>query len=91
MGEWAREARVVIRLTALQAERLQRDWYYRQASYATGDDGRVEMVFGESDPAVVAELVRWLGPGAEIVEPAAWRSLLRAELAAMVSVYNEAV
>jgi hypothetical protein len=37
----------------------------------------------------VMELMRWLGPGAELIEPAEWRSLLKRELLAMASTYAE--
>jgi hypothetical protein len=31
--------------------------------------------------------VRWLGPGAELIEPAEWRARLRAELREMAATY----
>jgi hypothetical protein len=37
----------------------------------------------------VLELVRWLGPGAELVAPAAWRMALGVELAEMLDVYAD--
>jgi hypothetical protein len=49
----------------------------------------VLMTFGEGERAVVLELLRWLGPGAELVAPVAWRAALRAELAQMLEVYAE--
>jgi hypothetical protein len=36
----------------------------------------------------VLELLRWLGPGAELLDPAAWRSALRDELLAMAALYE---
>jgi hypothetical protein len=45
------------------------------------------MTYGENDRASVLELVRWLGPGAELLEPAAWRATLRDELRAMSALY----
>ncbi len=32
------------------------------------------MTFGEQNPTIVLELLRWLGPGAELLEPHAWRN-----------------
>jgi hypothetical protein len=43
------------------------------------------MTYGESDEARVFDLVRWLGPGAELIEPAAWRARLRSELRRMAT------
>ena len=40
------------------------------------------MTIGERD--LVLSLVRWLGPGAELLTPAAWRDALREELTAML-------
>jgi hypothetical protein len=45
------------------------------------------MTLSEVDQAVVLELVRWLGPGAELLEPVAWREVLDAELRAMLQLY----
>jgi predicted DNA-binding transcriptional regulator YafY len=89
MAQWMEEAQVVIRLTAEQAEHLKRNWYYTHARYENTDDGSVLMTFGENDQSVVLELLRWLGPGAELIEPQAWRTALRDELRAMAQVYEE--
>ncbi len=45
------------------------------------------MTYGENDRASVLDLVRWLGTGAELLEPTAWRASLRDELHAMAAVY----
>lgn len=89
MQRWREESPVVLRLTPTQATRLQQDWYYRHAHYEQATDGGVLMSFGEDDQAVVLELLRWLGPGAELVAPAAWRAALRAELLAMLATHAE--
>jgi predicted DNA-binding transcriptional regulator YafY len=89
MTQWARESPVVIRLSRMQAERLKQDWYYRQARFEELSEDRVVMTFGEDDRDVVLELLRWLGPGAELIEPEAWRAALRAELRQMLAVYAE--
>jgi hypothetical protein len=46
------------------------------------------MTFGESNPAFVFELLRWLGVGAELIEPQAWRTAYAAELRSMLSMYE---
>jgi len=46
--------------------------------------GEVLMTFGEGNREFVFELLRWLGPGAELVEPEAWRQALRDELKEML-------
>ena len=88
MEQWQRRAPVVIRLTQAQAECLQRDWYYRHASFEERIDDQVIMTIGEETQAIVFELLRWLGSGAELVEPKAWRADLKAELQYMASVYD---
>jgi hypothetical protein len=47
------------------------------------------MTFGENRPEIVFELLRWLGPGAELLEPEAWRAVFKAQLASMLSSYEE--
>jgi predicted DNA-binding transcriptional regulator YafY len=90
MADWTRGARVAILLTPEQAERLRRDWYYGHAAFAPDGEGRCRMTFGECDRWVVLELLRWLGPGAELIEPVEWRASLRDELIAMASTYDGA-
>ena len=41
------------------------------------------MTIGERDRELVLALVRWLGPGAELLVPAEWRDVLREQLTAM--------
>jgi predicted DNA-binding transcriptional regulator YafY len=69
------------------AERLADDWYFRFAQFEPSGANETVMTYGENDRASVLELVRWLGPGAELLEPAAWRATLRDELRAMAAVY----
>jgi predicted DNA-binding transcriptional regulator YafY len=90
MRDWAREAPVKVLLSSEQARRLQRDWYYGHAIYEEYEDGRILMTFGQDDPAIVMELIRWLGPGAELLHPHAWRATLREELRELLTVYEEA-
>ena len=71
----------------MKAERLKRDWYYGHARYETLPDGNVLMTYGEGNRAFVFELVRWRGPGAELVEPREWRAELRKELEGVSAAY----
>jgi predicted DNA-binding transcriptional regulator YafY len=87
MQTWAREATVKIRLTVEQARRLQKDWYYGHALFEPIDN-HVLVTLGENNQGVVFELLRWLGPGAELLEPVAWRETFRAEVAKMLETYS---
>lgn len=88
MAQWREESPVVIRLTRTQADRLRQDWYYRHAHYEEIGDNSVQVTFGEDECAHVMALLRWLGPGAELVAPKAWRSTLQAELRQMLAGYE---
>jgi predicted DNA-binding transcriptional regulator YafY len=90
METWIEASPVVLRISCAQAAKLRADWYYRYARFEEAGPDAVTMTFGEGRPSVVFELVRWLGPGAELVAPAAWRDLLRDELEQMVSTYKTA-
>jgi len=89
MQQWAQEAPVSIRLSRQQAERLEKDWYYQHAVFEHLSEGRVLMTFGEEDQQIVLELLRWLGPGAELIKPVAWRAVMRAELVQMLADYAD--
>lgn len=91
MEEWRQMAPVKIRLTPAHVERLQQDWYYRHASFEPQEDGWVLMTYGEGDPVLVLELLRWLGPGAELVEPQAWRAKICEELRQMLAMYTSTI
>lgn len=84
MRGWRERAPVRLRITPEQAHRLQRDWYYRFAQYEAGDDGTIIMTLGEQDAELPLALARWLGPGAELLSPAPWRAILRAQLERML-------
>jgi hypothetical protein len=87
MAQWRRSSPVKIRLTRRLAERLKGDWYFRFAEFvAVGQDAYV-MTYGENARDIVLELVRWLGPGAELLEPVEWREALSDELRAMAERY----
>jgi hypothetical protein len=86
MRVWRENAPVTLRVTPAQADILKRDWYYRHADFtASAASGAVEMIYGEDDPAHACALLRWLGPGAELIAPAAWRERARVELAQMLA------
>jgi predicted DNA-binding transcriptional regulator YafY len=89
MELWGQESPVVIRLTRRQADRLGQDWYYRHARFEDMNENQVEMTFGEDDRAKVLDLLRWLGPGAELVRPAEWRESIQADLAEMLAAYTD--
>jgi predicted DNA-binding transcriptional regulator YafY len=91
MRDWAEECPVRILITPAQAERLAGDWYYQHARYETRDDGRILMTFGQDRPDIVRELVRWLGPGAELIDPPEWRELIMRDLREMLATYEEGV
>ena len=88
MEQWREQAPVKISLSSAQATRLQQDWYYCYAHFEPSGEGQVVMTFGESNPAIVLELLRWLGPGAELIEPRAWREKIREELQQMLAYYT---
>jgi hypothetical protein len=85
MAAWNRRAPVRIRLTLRQARRLQADWYFRYAAYAADGSDHLILSYGESDRALAFELVRWLGPEAELLSPVEWRAALGDELRAMAA------
>jgi predicted DNA-binding transcriptional regulator YafY len=88
MQQWTSETPVTIIVSERQRDRLARDWYYQHAPVEARPDGRFTITLGEDDPAVVFGLLRWLGPGAELIAPLDWRDLFRAELAAMLAAHD---
>lgn len=88
MERWRGGPRARIALTAGQAELLKKDWYYSHALFEELGDGRVAVTYGEDDPEATAALVRWLGPGAELLEPAEWRPLVAAGLREMLAAHE---
>lgn len=85
MSEWRQSSPVRIRVTPTQAQRLKPDWLYGAALFEPESSGTLVMTYGENSSANTYELVRWLGPGAELLEPAEWRAELAAELSAMAA------
>ena len=71
------------------AARLQRDWFYCHSRFEPQADGRVVMCYGEGDRELVFALLRWLGPEAELLEPAAWRAPFADSLQGMAAGYSQ--
>ena len=72
----------------IQAQRLRKDWYYQHACFEQIDEQAVAMTFGENNQGVVMELLRWMGSGAELIEPQEWREAIRDELRSMLEKYE---
>lgn len=87
MRQWEREDPVRILVTAEQARRLRQDWYYRHATI-TPNGECFEVCFGQDKPEPLFELLRWLGPGAELLEPADWREAFAESLRRMLESYG---
>jgi hypothetical protein len=87
MKEWAKDDPVKIRMTAAQARRMRGDWLYGHAQFERAPDGSTIMTFGEG-PEVALAILRWLGPGAELIAPAAWRARAAEELSAMAAAHR---
>lgn len=88
MERWRAEHPVRIALGEAQAEALRRDWYYGHALFEEGPDGRTVLTVGEGEYERIAAFLRWLGPGAELLEPAGWRDRFAGELEAMAEAYR---
>ena len=88
MDRWRASSPARIAMRADQAESLKRDWFYSKARFEDAKDGRVVMTYGEYHPEYAAALVRWLGPGAELLEPLEWRPIVAASLRKMLAQYE---
>lgn len=88
MARWIEEALVVIRMQRAQADRLKQDWYYRHARFEDVSAQEATMTFGESNRQMVFELLRWLGPGAVLLAPEAWRAAFAAEMRVLLTAYE---
>lgn len=88
MADWAKESHIVqIAVTAEQRSRLAQDWYYGHMHYEETANGGAVLTFNDVDPDGVFALVRWLGPGAELLKPQHWRARLREQLLALATLY----
>jgi predicted DNA-binding transcriptional regulator YafY len=87
MAAWAESAPVKIRMTTAQAARLSTDWFFGTGTFVRSGEAEVTMTYGEYDAEKAFELIRWLGPGAELLEPAEWRERFRDEIDRMRARY----
>jgi len=86
MRRWEKEEKIAkIRMTPKQAKRLSADWYYRHAVFTQMTDGGILISIPSTDRARILPLVRWLGPGAELLEPADLRQEIAAEFASLAA------
>ncbi|MEL7529569.1 MAG: WYL domain-containing protein [Pseudomonadota bacterium] len=91
MRRWEQEEEIAkILITADQAKKLSADWYYRHAVFTPAGDGKILLSLPSTDRARILPLVRWLGPGAELLSPDGLRAEFAAELAALTSLYGNA-
>ena len=89
MRRWEQEEEIAkILITAEQAKKLSADWYYRHAVFTPAGDGRILLSIPSTDRARILPLVRWLGPGAELLSPDRLRKEFAIELAALTSLYG---
>ncbi|MET1413449.1 WYL domain-containing protein [Roseibium sp. HPY-6] len=89
MRRWEQEEEIAkILITADQAKKLSVDWYYRHAVFTPAGDGRILVSIPSTDRARLLPLVRWLGPGAELLSPDALRLELADELATLAGLYG---
>ncbi|WP_428687772.1 helix-turn-helix transcriptional regulator [Roseibium sp.] len=88
MRRWEQEEEIAeILITPAQAKKLSADWYYRHAVFTPAKDGRILVSIPSTDRARILPLVRWLGPGTELIGPEALRQELADELQAMAALY----
>ncbi|MEO0978987.1 MAG: WYL domain-containing protein [Pseudomonadota bacterium] len=91
MRRWEQEEEIAkILITADQAKKLSADWYYRHAVFTPAGDGKILLSLPSTDRARILPLVRWLGPGAELLSPDGLRAEFAAELAALTTLYGNA-
>ncbi|MBG6178648.1 MAG: WYL domain-containing protein [Roseibium album] len=89
MRRWEQEEEIAkILITAKQAKKLSADWYYRHAVFTPAGEGKILVSIPSTDRARILPLVRWLGPGAELLSPDALRLELSEEYAALTVLYR---
>ncbi|GHO83936.1 hypothetical protein [Dictyobacter formicarum] len=63
---------------------------YMHADFVAAErSDHILMTLGECDSDIVFSLLRWLGPGAELLEPEGWRAQYRRELQQMLACYDK--
>ncbi|WP_417688261.1 helix-turn-helix transcriptional regulator [Roseibium sp.] len=84
MRRWEKEGPSArIKITQGQARVLASDWYYRHAIFSPATDGKVLISIPTIKKAQLFPLIRWLGPGTELIEPEELRIEFAEELSAM--------
>lgn len=90
MRRWEQEEEIAkILITAHQAKKLSADWYYRHAVFTPAGEGKILVSIPSTDRARILPLVRWLGPGAELLSPDGLRLELMNELASLSALYKQ--
>lgn len=90
MRRWEQDEQIAkILITPRQAQKLGADWYYRHAVFTPAKDGRVLISIPSTARTRILPLVRWLGPGAELIGPESLRAELARELAELAAVYGD--
>lgn len=89
MRRWETESPIArIKITAEQAAKLSSDWYYRHAAFAPAPDGGIVISIPDTASSRILPLVRWLGRGAELLEPEFMRAELAEELRALAQIHG---
>lgn len=89
MRRWEQEEQIAkIVVTAAQARKLGADWYYRHAIFTPADEGKVLISVPSTERLRILPLVRWLGPGAELIGPENLRKELAVELEELAKLYG---
>lgn len=89
MRRWENEGDVAeIRVTREQAETLSRDWFYRHAAFSRLEGGEMLVTIPNPTERELFSLIRWLGPGAELLKPQDLRDSLAENLAAMAAAHR---
>ncbi|MBD8892444.1 helix-turn-helix transcriptional regulator [Roseibium litorale] len=89
MRRWETESPIArIRITAEQAAKLSSDWYYRHAVLTAEESGSLIIAIPDTASSRILPLVRWLGPGAELLEPEHMRQELAEELKSLAQTHG---
>jgi predicted DNA-binding transcriptional regulator YafY len=91
MRRWEQEEQIAkILITASQAKKLSADWYYRHAVFTPAGEGKILISIPSTSRMRILPLVRWLGPGAELLAPEPLRQEFAAELEELTRLYGAA-
>ena len=89
MQRWEQEgASAKIVLTQAQARLLSKDWYYRHAFFSPAGENKVLLTLPNSNKTELFRILRWLGSGAELIEPKEFRAELKEEFEVLAGVYQ---